>query len=118
VAETLLLYNSSHADSVSKDNSRCDVAFTSLVSVSLLFLRGFVLLFFRSLMMHSHYLPSFFSNKNKAKGSNIGDAIVELLLYGGMPASVIEARLVDGKKLELGAGGNQNKCVTYVISLN
>lgn len=51
------------------------------------------------------------SNKNKAKGSNIGDAIVELLLYGGMPASVIEARLVDCKKLEHGAGGNQNKCV-------
>jgi hypothetical protein len=61
--------------------------------------------------MQSSHLPSFSSSKNKAKGSNIGDAIVELLLYGGMPASVIEARLVDGKKLELGAGGNQNKCV-------
>jgi hypothetical protein len=70
VAETLLLYNSSHADYAS---SSC--------------------------------------NKNKAKGSNIGDAIVELLVHGGMPSSVIEARLVDGKKLELGAVGNQNKCV-------
>ena len=28
-----------------------------------------------------------------------------------MPASMIEARLVDGKKLDLGAGCNQNKCV-------
>jgi hypothetical protein len=56
-------------------------------------------------------LPLFSSNKNKSKGSNIGDAIIELLMFGGMPASVIEARLVDGKKLELGAGGNQSKCV-------
>jgi hypothetical protein len=60
-------------------------------------------------MLCPHYLFSF-SNKNKTKGSNIGDAIVELLLFGGMPASVIEARLVEEKKLELGAVGNQNKC--------
>jgi hypothetical protein len=55
------------------------------------------------------------SNKSKAKGSNIGDAIVELLLFGGMPASIIEARLVESKKLELGAGGNQNKCVLQTV---
>jgi hypothetical protein len=61
--------------------------------------------------LRSSYVLHLSSNKNKAKGSNIGDAIVELLLYGGMPASVIEARLVDCKKLEHGAGGNQNKCV-------
>jgi len=60
-------------------------------------------------------LPS--SHKNKAKGSNIGDAIVELLLTGGMPASVIEVRLVEAKKLEQGAAGNLNKCVCCVCGV-
>jgi hypothetical protein len=61
-------------------------------------------------LVHSHHSAPLSSNKHKAKGSNVGDAIVELLLYGGIPASVIEARLVDVKKLEPGAVGNQNKC--------
>jgi hypothetical protein len=74
---------------------------------------------FHAFLVILHQLFPFFlsSNKNKAKGSNIGDAIVELLLHGGMPASLIEARLVEGKKLELGAASNQNKCVNSVFLL-
>ncbi len=105
------MYNSHHTDSTSKDTSRFEAwnARTPYVFASFFpFLTTQPLSY--AFCVQSSYQLSY-SSKNKAKGSNIGDAIVELLLYGGMPASVIEARLVDGKKLELGAGCNQNKCV-------